>query len=423
MSNIYNIDQSGVNPTKPSQKEDEEIKAEIKNSGLKFCQIDPKNSSKEEIQVEIQRLKRLSDEWKNEEMSIKILINSFYGALGNKWFIAFNPDVAEAVTLQGQDLIKSAEKFINKYFLEFWHKDKDLHQQLGITGEVKPITSPMVVYCDTDSNYVSFEEVVNSCTYDGEAKDLILKINELRLQDYLEKCFNKYSENWNTENYQDFELESISESGIWLGKKKYVLNLIWQDGISMPSLSKIKPTGVEIIQSSTPPFVRKELTHLLKYIFERKDNFSINELVEKLKIIKEEFKLQDPGEISLVSTANNIEKFIINDSTNFEIAKGCPIHVRAAGHYNYLLNNSTHKNKYELIRSGEKVKFYYVQTKTDAEQNIFAYTPGTYPYEFAPGIDFDEQFKRTVIDPINRFVEVMGFPSISSNLYVQTAIF
>ena len=393
-------------------------------SKLLHCKIDPYNSTKEEIEEEIARIKRFSGERQNEEMSIKILINSFYGALGNKWFVAFNSDVAEAVTLQGQDLIKYAEQVINKYFSEFWHKDKELHAKLGITGEVKPVTKPMVVYADTDSNYISFNEVFNSCGWKGEPEDLILGINEHRLNDYLNKCFEKYAERWNTENCQDFELESISEAGIWLGKKKYVLDLIWKEGIKIPSLSKIKPTGVEIVQSSTPPFARKKLTELLKYLFSNKDNFSINNLVDLLRKIKSEFELQDPADISLSTTANNLEKFIVNDITAFEVAKGCPIHVRAAGYFNFLLNrNKSYKNKYELIKSGEKVKYYHVQTKSESEQDIFAFTPGTYPYEFAPPINHDEQFKRTILDPLNRFIEVMGYSTISSNLWVETSVF
>ena len=38
----------------------------------------------------------------------------------------------------------------------------------------------MVVYGDTDSNYVAFEEVVNSCDWKEDPKDLILQINEKR---------------------------------------------------------------------------------------------------------------------------------------------------------------------------------------------------------------------------------------------------
>jgi DNA polymerase elongation subunit (family B) len=113
---------------------------------------------------------------KNEEQAIKLTMNSIYGAIGNAWFVCFNPDVAEAVTLQGQDLIKYSEKILHRYFHEFWHQDKELHDKLGLTS-VKKVVKPLVVYGDTDSaesssilviknqNYIekiSFEELFKS---------------------------------------------------------------------------------------------------------------------------------------------------------------------------------------------------------------------------------------------------------------------
>jgi DNA polymerase elongation subunit (family B) len=172
-----------------------------------------------EIKDKIEELTSLKNELKNEEQAVKLTMNSIYGAIGNNWFVCFNPDVAESVTLQGQDLIKHSEKIVLKYFSEFWHKDTELHEKLGISS-VKKISSPMTIYGDTDSNYVTFQEVVSSCDWNGDPKDLILKINEFRLKEYLKNCFEIYSKKWGTDNYQDFELENIAINGIFLGKKK-----------------------------------------------------------------------------------------------------------------------------------------------------------------------------------------------------------
>ena len=103
-------------------------------------------------------------------------MNSIYGAVGNSFFVCFNTEVAEAVTLQGQDMIKFSERIVNRYFQEHWHLDTELHEKLGVSS-VRKIHRPLVIYSDTDSNYVSFEEVVNSCKYQGDSKELILKIN------------------------------------------------------------------------------------------------------------------------------------------------------------------------------------------------------------------------------------------------------
>ena len=67
-----------------------------------------------------------------KQNAIKILINSIYGAFGNKWFYFYNPDIAQSITLQGQDLIKFSIKAVNHYFMDRWHLDTELHQLLGI---------------------------------------------------------------------------------------------------------------------------------------------------------------------------------------------------------------------------------------------------------------------------------------------------
>jgi DNA polymerase elongation subunit (family B) len=375
-----------------------------------------------DIKKKIAELISLKNELKNEEQAVKLTMNSIYGAIGNSYFVCFNPDVAEAVTLQGQDLIKYSEKIIYRYFNEIWHEDKDLHEKLGLKS-VKRVTKQLTVYGDTDSNYVSFQEVVSSCDWEGDPKDLILKINEYRLKDFLKKCFDVYSKKWGTHNYMDFELENIAINGIFLGKKKYVSNLVYEDGVHIDPLTRMKIVGVEMIKGGTPPFVRKKLEYLTKFIFSRGKSLDIRDFVRELKEIKKEFKLQEPNNVSASVSVNNYEKGVLNDTTALEVSKGCPIHVRASAYHNYLLNNSKFKDKYPLISSGGKVNYYFVKVKNITDNNVFAYAQGTYPYEFAPPIDYDEQFTKTILDPINRFIEVMGYNPISPNLFTINALF
>ena len=250
---------------------------------LKWSKIDLQNATKQEIEAEITRLKDLMNLYMNAEQAVKIFINSVYGATGSPWFLFFNTDIAEAVTLQGQDLIKYSEKIINRYFLEFWHKDKKLHEKMGLK-RVEKVDLPVVIYIDTDSNYVSFEEVLSKCDWAGTPKDFILQIYNDFLKDYLNKCFELYSQKSGTENIQNFELENICDAGIWLAKKKYVYNPIWKDpGIDIESLSNITAKGVEIVQSSSSAYVRNTLKSLLKYILDKKKDFSINEFTALLK--------------------------------------------------------------------------------------------------------------------------------------------
>jgi hypothetical protein len=139
-----------------------------------------------------------------------------------------------------------------------------------------------------------------------------------------------------------------------------------------------------------------------------------------LKDIKRQFKLANIDQICFSRKVNNYQKYIVNDYETFEFASRCPIGVRSAGYHNYLLNNSTAKGKYQPLGNGEKCKMYF---STDSSCEVFAFAPGEYPYEFAPDIDHDRQFEKTILDPINRVVTAMGFKGFNRNLIYTTSLF
>ena len=169
-----------------------------------------------------------------KQNAIKILINSFYGAFGNRYFYFHNNDIAQSITLQGQDLIKFSIRAINHYFINKWHLDTELHEKLGIAGKtITPITKEAAIYTDTDSVYVCFDYAIRSIEgltlSNKESLEFCLSINRNRLKDYFEQAFEKYSSHFNTTNSQNFELENLSKSGIWLAKKKYILKVSYKD--------------------------------------------------------------------------------------------------------------------------------------------------------------------------------------------------
>lgn len=137
-------------------------------------------TTKEQILAEIDKFTILKGIFNNEQLAIKLIINSMYGAMANIYFSAFNLDIASAVTLQGQELIKFAEVILNDYFLNEWHLDFDLHEQLGLT-RIKKLTKPVVIYIDTDS-------------VDASSK-IRFRVDELGMEDTIciEDMFNQMS--------------------------------------------------------------------------------------------------------------------------------------------------------------------------------------------------------------------------------------
>jgi DNA polymerase elongation subunit (family B) len=389
----------------------------------RHCKIDPATSTREQIQEEIARLSLLMHEKGNEEQAIKIFINSIYGATASPYFVGYNVKVAEAITLQGQDIIKFVSKTINRYFQEFWHKDHSLHKQLGIT-KVEPVKNEVTVYGDTDSAYVSFQEPLFGSDWKGEdPTEFVLGIYNYRLKEYLKKAFDKYGESWGTENIQDLEMETISYSAIFLRKKKYVLDIRWKDpGVFFEPQKKIKAKGVEIAQGSTPYFIRNRMKTLLEYIFREKNKLNLREFAEILKKEKQAFTVENIENVSFSSSISDYEKGISDDRDKFIVNPHCPIHVRAAGYHNYMLNKSKWKKKYQLVKSGDKIRYYYAKAER-GEENVFGYLPGNFPVEIAPPVDYDTQFSKGLIEPLNRFISAIGLPPISSEIIVRTQLF
>ena len=141
-----------------------------------------------------------------------------------------------------------------------------------------------------------------------------------------------------------------------------------------------------------------------------------------LKKEKKAFMLDNIENVSMSSSITDYEKGVADDRKRLVFNDHCPMHVRAAGYYNFLVNNSKWKNKYQLIKSGDKVRYYYA-TNQEGGENVFAYLPGSYPVEIAPAVDYDMQFAKCIIDPLNRFIVAIGLPPLSAELIVRTQLF
>ena len=97
-----------------------------------------------------------------------------------------------------------------------------------------------------------------------------------------------------------------------------------------------------------------------------------------------------------------------------------PIHVRAAAVYNnsILTKNRKYLSKYELLKSGDKIRFYYT-----SEDEVFGFIPDNFPYEFAPPVDVDVQFDKSLLSPINRIVVALGLNEIPPSLTYSVGLF
>ena len=250
--------------------------------------------SREEAELLVDHYKQLSAKYTAYEQAVKLTLNSIYGAFGNKWFHFFNIDIAESITKQGKNAILYSETILNKYVQEFWHKDTKVHEQFGLTVKGK-VEKPAVIYIDTDSCYVQFQDLYETIVWNDESKALpldefILAFYAFRLKDYIRACMQKYADIRNTDNFLVFELESLAYNGIWMSKKKYIQNIAWDDKLEVTdrhkSLKKVKTIGFDTIQSSTPKFAREKLVEALRILFKSQKTPGAEELQELVGFMK-----------------------------------------------------------------------------------------------------------------------------------------
>jgi hypothetical protein len=123
------------------------------------------------------------------------------------------------------------------------------------------------------------------------------------------------------------------------------------------------------------------------------------------------------------SSCSNYETKVLNDeSLPLQFMSGAHFAVKSAAHFNYLLKqNKDLQSKYEFIKSGTKIKYYCCKDKGITD--MFAYIRGSYPHEFGPAIDYDEQFAKSILSPINSIIEPLGMPEITKRLSVVMDIF
>ena len=176
----------------------------------------------------------------NIQWSKKIALNSAYGAVGNQYFRYYDVRQASGITTAGQFIIRFIEKKVNEY----------LNNVLQTKDHID-----YIVASDTDSIYVRFGKLVEK-TCQGKTQeqitDFLNKVCEQKLEPYIEKCFNELADYSNAfKNAMVMKREVIANKGIWVAKKRYMLNVLDEEGVRLAE-PKLKLMGIEAVKSSTP---------------------------------------------------------------------------------------------------------------------------------------------------------------------------
>ena len=327
----------------------------------------------------------------NIQWARKIALNSAYGAVGNQYFRYYDVSQASAITTTGQFIIRFIEEKVNNYLNTILKSEEKLDY---------------IVASDTDSIYVTLDKLVEK-TCEGKTNDQICnfldKVVGSRIEPFLEKCFDELSDYTNAfKNCMVMKREVLANKGIWVAKKRYMLNVLDEEGVRL-SEPKLKIMGIEAVKSSTPKVCRGKIKEAIKIIMSKNQS----DLHAFIADFKKEFFQMSAEQISFPRSCNNLKKY--KHSSNIFI-KGTPIHVKGALIYNENLKRFGLKNKYPFIREGDKLKFLKLIEANPFKFDVISYIT-TLPKEFKlqEYIDYETQFEKTFLDPMRFILQSIGW--------------
>ena len=268
----------------------------------------------------------------------KIFLNSLYGVLGLPIFRFFDIDNALAVTASGQDVIKKSAAFANQLYWSKLNNEEDY-----------------CTYIDTDSLYFSAMPLMPETQNPKEFTIKLARAVEKKLNEYYgtmaEELFFCQSHRLHIKG------ESVAQTGIWIAKKRYAMNVVYDLESNLDVSNKMKVKGLDVVRSSFPPAFRDFMNMMMKDVLNK---VSKSEIDHKILEFRSHLDTMHFMDVARNTSVKNISEYDMGTNQLNGFKKGTPAHVKAALTYNALLHHFKITNRYESIEDGAKVKWVYL---------------------------------------------------------------
>lgn len=280
------------------------------------------------------------------QLVYKVLANTLYGVIANKSFRFFDVSLASAVTLTGQEVLKTSIIYGDAY-MKSVVEEKEFQNPIPLTkkemysDEMPSRDNHYIITGDTDSIFCCFENIREEKKSVESIKLICDDLEEFLNEDKVVEVVKKHNVPLE-HNRLKLKNELVIARGLFLAKKRYAIRVINNEG---KEVDKVNYMGVEIKRSDYPSKSKEFLTELLELIL-RSDKFVISKLLQYVHRKEHEFK----------EAIANGEKVIARPCVfgkKIEDYKKIPQGVRAMTAWNTLM--------YDIHKVGARGYMYWVR--------------------------------------------------------------
>ena len=363
------------------------------------------------------------------QYTMKILLNSLYGATALPTFRYGSILLSEGITLTGQRIIQDSGTFINQEAEKLLQTGKDVYNIKTTPTQRYEDCSGVVIYEDTDSCYVNAEPLLRKMYPNFNNLEEVDKSNKLEALslDYQDRINNYYvgfaQEAFNVpkdKNRLEMKTECTIRSAFFSGKRRYAQYITKKEGVPC---DEIDVKGLDFKKSNFPPLFRTFFEEILNKILFGETREKIDQQILEFKDSLDD---RDFVAISKPTGVRGIDKYLAAPATagcifsTFE--NKAPVGVKAAIRYNDLLKFKGLDKKHTQIVEGDKIKWVYLR---DNPYKID--TMGFLDFDMPPKIrEFIEEYvdKSRAFDTILKnklesFYQDLGWGDLTLNTYVQ----
>lgn len=323
-------------------------------------------------------------------MTLKILMNSLYGALANRYFPLFNEQMASAITGNGRYFIRGLGEHIENILKEVSNTDETLW-----------------LYSDTDSVMFTVKHLVNKFLEKNpdasinDLTDFCVNIENKILIPRTQEFIDRYAKELNAfdKSMIGAGREIIASESVMSAKKKYYMRVRDDEGKRYPiEEPSYKIQGMDIIKGGTPQYSKEHLRNAIPVILDS-DALSIRDYVKERKNDYLNYGLSDISQTQGVSRVD----YVLGES-------GIPQGSRCAlVHNDYIIKNNL-QDQYNLIQGGDKIKKVFLNTPNKFGSNIIGYIDDNFIKEIPNEcIDYDTMFEKGFLNMLELMTEPMNW--------------